>query len=598
MAMVVKNNLAALNTVNTVDKNSNALSDSLKKLSSGMKINGAADDASGYAISERMRTQIRGLGQDIQNSQTGQSLIRVADGAVSSTVEILKTLKERAINAANDTNTDLDRATIQKEITQSLDQIDDNAMVTYNGKYLINGSQGGRVIASAHDCLVTFMSSLKSAKNSATAYDDAIKLASGGLFNDRAELEGRFLADLAGSGGGKGFLREYCGINLDNDDTGAIIGKDAGSEVVYDKDSIVPEKKNPFKDAPTGSTNIRGLTVNWPTNYSGAGGTAVQDIAKRIAGALDSQWLENTISLIDESYNLTFEDYSTRVTTMDVVFENDPGSGTLAYVSTGMPMELTVNMAYANNMRWDNPSGDTQDSVAGYLDRTIAHEMVHALMFSNFPSMMNNSTLPLYVIEGTAELVHGVDDDRETTIMNLANSVSDMRDTLSGANDNNGDYVYAGGYMLLRYLAKQSADAPPLPTMSFQTGTKANQTVQIGFGDMRATALGLRSADGRYDISVETRAKAVSSLKMFDLAVSKALKQQTYIGSVHSRLDYTTANLVTANENTAAAESVIRDADMAREYTNYAKHNVLTQSAQSMLAQANQNSSSVLSLLQ
>ena len=132
--MVVKNNMSAINTLNTLNKNHGALSKSLQKVSSGMKINSAADDASGYAISERMRVQIRSLDQDNKNTQNGSALMKVAEGAVQSTVDILKTLKEKVINAANDTNTDSDRAQIQKELDQSIDQINDNANVTYNGK--------------------------------------------------------------------------------------------------------------------------------------------------------------------------------------------------------------------------------------------------------------------------------------------------------------------------------------------------------------------------------------------------------------------------------------------------------------------------------
>jgi len=141
MAMVVKNNMSAVRTLNTLNTNQSNLTKSLAKVSSGMKINSAADDASGYAISERMRVQIRSLDQANQNTQNGSSMMKTAEGAVSSTVEILKTLKEKVINAANDTNTDSDRQTIQKELNQSIDQIDDNANVTFNGKYLVDGSK-------------------------------------------------------------------------------------------------------------------------------------------------------------------------------------------------------------------------------------------------------------------------------------------------------------------------------------------------------------------------------------------------------------------------------------------------------------------------
>ena len=115
--------------------------------------------------------------------------------------------------------------------------------------------------------------------------------------------------------------------------------------------------------------------------------------------------------------------------------------------------------------------------------------------------------------------------------------------------------------------------------------------------DMRAVALGLQGTDGA-TLSVGTQEKANAAINVLDSAIQKALDQQTTIGSIQSRLEYTASNLTTASENVQSAESVIRDADMAKEMTEYTKNNVLMQAAQSMLAQANQNSSNVLSLLQ
>ena len=130
-----------------------------------------------------------------------------------------------------------------------------------------------------------------------------------------------------------------------------------------------------------------------------------------------------------------------------------------------------------------------------------------------------------------------------------------------------------------------------------QIGTKAGQSINVGLTDMKAHALGLQGTDGK-TISVATQEKANAAINAFDSAIQKALDQQTTIGSIESRLEYTQANLTTASENVTAAESVIRDADMAKEMTEYTKNNVLMQAAQSMLAQANQSSSNVLSLLQ
>ena len=114
---------------------------------------------------------------------------------------------------------------------------------------------------------------------------------------------------------------------------------------------------------------------------------------------------------------------------------------------------------------------------------------------------------------------------------------------------------------------------------------------------MRAQALGLQGAKGN-TLNVSTQKNANAAINVLDNAIQKALDQQTTIGAIESRLDYTSTNLTTAAENVTASESTIRDADMAKEMTEYTKNNVLLQAAQSMLAQANQNSSSVLSLLQ
>ena len=126
---------------------------------------------------------------------------------------------------------------------------------------------------------------------------------------------------------------------------------------------------------------------------------------------------------------------------------------------------------------------------------------------------------------------------------------------------------------------------------------KSNQAIKVGLTDMRAEALGLQAKDGT-TLNISTKDYANAAINVLDNAVQKALDQQTTIGAVQSRLEYTSSNLTTASENVQSSESTIRDADMAKEMTNYTKNNVLMQAAQAMLSQANQSSSSVLSLLQ
>ena len=133
--------------------------------------------------------------------------------------------------------------------------------------------------------------------------------------------------------------------------------------------------------------------------------------------------------------------------------------------------------------------------------------------------------------------------------------------------------------------------------LTFQIGAASNQAITVGLDDMRAESLGLKGSDGT-KVSVISQDKANAAIAAFDNALQHALDVQTTIGAIEARLEYTSSNLTTSSENVQSAESTIRDADMAKEMTDYTKNNVLLQAAQSMLAQANQNSSAVLSLLQ
>ena len=441
MSMVVKNNMSAVNTLNILNKNSSALSKSLQKVSSGMKINGAADDASGYAISERMRVQIRGLDQANQNTQNGNSMMKVAEGAVSSTVDILKTLKEKVINAANDTNTDADRATIQKELDQSIDQINDNANVTYNGKYLVDGSHNSHVDATTSSMTNESLASTTKGSSAFSVMQD----------------------------------RNGNSLNINSLDTVTISFVREGK--TYSTSMQATASLNELLTQANTIKDAKGNAINAFTAKVKEGSY----IGKDIAG--------DTVATADEKNALTI---------------TAAGTGVTKQIS-GVTISVT------------NTKGQVQKSANAVLDN-----------FSESIRAQNKS-------------------------------------------DDN--------------------------AISLQVGTKANQSIRVGLTDMRAEALGLQASTGQ-TIQIGTQAQANAAINVLDNAVQKALDQQTTIGSVQSRLSYTSTNLTTASENVQASESTIRDADMAKEMTEYTKNNVLLQAAQSMLAQANQSSSSVLSLLQ
>lgn len=141
MSVTIKTNMDAVRTFNLMDANHTLAHKHLMKVSTGMKVRDAQDDASAYAISERMRVRIRALDQAYSNTQNGSNMMKTAEGAVSNIIDTLKTLKEKAIAAANDSNSDEDRRLMQKEFDQLVDQIDEDALITFNNKYLIDGTR-------------------------------------------------------------------------------------------------------------------------------------------------------------------------------------------------------------------------------------------------------------------------------------------------------------------------------------------------------------------------------------------------------------------------------------------------------------------------
>ena len=139
--MRINTNLNAMTALNSATKNTALAGSSMEKLSSGLKINKAADNATGLAISEKMRSQIRGLDQASQNTQDGISVVQTAEGAIEEVGNIVQRMRELAVQGANETNTGSDRAKISEELTQLHEEIDRIAESTqFNGKDLLNGT--------------------------------------------------------------------------------------------------------------------------------------------------------------------------------------------------------------------------------------------------------------------------------------------------------------------------------------------------------------------------------------------------------------------------------------------------------------------------
>ncbi len=448
--------MSALNTLNIMGRNSKALAKSLQQVSSGMKINSAADSPAGYAISERMMVQIASLDQDNQNAKNGQNMLKTAEGAVSSTVNILKTLKEKVIDAANDTNTTFDRKTIQDYLNQAVDQINDNANVTYNGQLLIDGSKN--------------------------------QFISGGV------------------------------------------------TAVYSNQSL--DVKTKFASTLTTLLDRNGNSLNI------ANGDTV------------------TVSFVANGKTITTHFAVSSKTTIANIFEN-------ANKAAGSSGKLTGGVLFASSAK----AGMGEGSYIGVgADATSVFTADGASVLS----ISSNGRGLAHNIAGFTISVSGKDGNIKKSVNSVLDAWQENIVAQNKSNDN---------------------------SITLQIGTKSNQAIRVGLGDMRAYALGLQGLDiqngksGLKTIDVTTRQSANAAINVFDNAINIALKEQTQIGSVENRLDYTQDNLTTASENVQASESTIRDVNMAKAMTEYTKNNVLLQASQAMLAQANQSSQNVLQLL-
>ena len=614
MAMVAKNNMTAINTLNTLNKNSSALSKSLQKVSSGMKINSAADDASGYAISERMRVQIRSLDQANQNTQNGSSMMKVAEGAVSSTVEILKTLKEKAVNAANDSNTDSDRQTIQKELDQSIDQINDNANVTFNGKYLVDGSKN--TIGNATYTALSNQS-LKEGTTGDTALTDLASRS-----GDSLEIHSTDKVTVSYVQAGKTHTTTFqvgykdgnddkihtlqdifnaaedidktstIFANASNDSILAAQGKSATeiADIKRDTAEAVGLKKN-YDDAVADEEKKAKALSDSITSLKAA-------VEKFNAGAADDEKLKN----IDWESGDDFDKLASFSKAMAGAatpnkFSIDTAGGKAAFdaVKTALTAYNGVTLTATNtaqdktalDVRTGGATKTTDEKKALYTDDK--KKLAQA-------NLLTGKTVGLAASNDTVDTASGKD------AITITANTAGVGGQISGFNisitDSKGNVKKSANAALdafeetIRAQNKSDDNA-----ISLQVGAKANQSIKVGLTDMRAEALGLQGADGT-KLNISTQTKANAAINVLDNAIQKALDQQTTIGSVESRLEYTSTNLTTASENVQASESTIRDADMAKEMTNYTKNNVLLQAAQSMLAQANQSSSNVRSLLQ
>ena len=389
---------------------------------------------------------------------------------------------------------------------------------------------------SQQEVIKKFMAALDTTSLSGTAaLDAAVKACSN--FTGMQALINQMINDCNTAGSADNFLKNYCGIILDNEDTGAITGSDMGGSTVKNAEDVVPESG--AASYPSGTSFTKGgLTVIIPAK------STLTKAQQTVVQGLYSWWIEESLNLIEESYGYSFKNSDATVKTITLQFENKPSSATLAYVNgkftstNGSPFQassltLTVNMGRFNNLLASDVNGQGSNTGTYYLDRTMAHELTHAIMMAK---INNDNKLPQFIIEGMAELTHGIDDVREDLIKNLAGNSSNLNSALNVNNTGTGEEsVYAAGYMLLHYLAKQAADdssgdlVEKVISSTNSTITEAGTyTIAEGFsGTIKIKTTDAVTIDGKganfSDVSIVTSSTS-ADLKIKDLNITSSLE--------------------------------------------------------------------------
>jgi flagellin len=538
MSLVVNTNIQSLNAQRNLNTSQTALSQSLQRLSSGLRINSAKDDAAGLSISSRMTTQINGLNQAARNANDGISLSQTAEGSLVEVTNNLQRIRELAVQSANATNSASDRQALDAEVQQRIAEINRIAsQTTFNGLKILDGTFGDAAFQVGSNVGETITVGLSTSMKTSDI---------GAFVNDAGSATVAITADTPTGGT---FTLSADGTDYTGVDNTAINGSNvtinntavkasgsfAGPDTTYQGGSSAYAKA-----AAINASGIAGVTAtatNSKTFTAVAGGLLVDSTAADDNGTAGTNSYKLTINgqdVLSSSGDVTIDDAVTAINQ----FKNDTGvtavkttAGNLQLVASDgrdIAVKETMSVGNADDGTDSNDSTATAGSLASVF-----------------------STLTQSTAGGTA----GAD---------ATNAAADR--------------FYRGDITL------SSASSVAISAGQTIIGFQNTDTVLNAQGSL--TALSVSDVDGANDaiLSVDSALKAVSDLR-------------SNFGAIQNRFESTIANIQTGVENITASRSRIMDADFAAETASLSRNQILQQAGTAMLAQANQLPQNVLSLL-
>ena len=634
----VQHNMNALNAYNKLNANVAGMKKSSEKLSSGYRINRAGDDAAGLAISEKMRSQIRGLNQAVRNSQDGINMIQTFEGAAQETHSILQRMKELATESANGTYDNATaRAAIQLEFDQLNDELNQIADTDFNGTIVLNGG----VMSDGLEAVNNEFNYKTRAEQEAAAKEANEKLlASAEDFCGDDDGVGAILDNSAYGKKDADVIWNALGIKPTSTDTAnpdeitLSFGYDGSKWVatgVYDKegkaidvsedalkalsDLIVPVDTNTAGATGAGGFKIKGTSLNLvfdtddvqkydtasikvqninsnnraPANAGiaeGDAGASGITWGTPDAGSTDGGQITVEMLIKDEDMTAEMKEILDNLKTQDFGFDYGKG-GTITWEDltdlaekTGVTAggEFSFN---GNKLQFTAKGGEAVDILEFKFTGFDADLEVDGNTFNvNFDSYA--------YIDDTQLKAQSTETTAKPTV--------DMFDKAAASGGVSESDAFKHSTAILTYAED----------ITLQTGARSKDAVNFTFlynkadmGDLEANLNISARKEGlnTENLKLSNQSDANDAIDQIDKAINKVSMVRASFGAIQNRLEHKITNLTTTSENLTEAESSIRDTDMASEMMNYTKFNILQQAAQSMLAQANQQPQSILQLL-
>ena len=654
MANAINTNVLSLNAQRQLGKSQEASSQAMERLSSGLRINGAKDDAAGLAISTGMQSQIRGINQGVRNANDGISMAQTAEGSMSEMTNILQRMRELSVQSANGTNTSENRGSIQKEVDQLYSELDRIADTTqFNGLNLLDGSAESTTLQIGANSGETLTFSI----DGVTTQDLNLNAVSG-----LGEVNG---GRVSGTSTQEGDVA-INGVDLGASGTTA----KSAAEAVNAKQGLTGVKASAY-NVVEGSAAIDGITTGDMTIDGGNGAVTidatisarnlVETINRDVGGITASLNNEGGLVLSNDTgkdivigsvsdkgdaarIGLTEDTYkgSIALTSTDGE-EINITSGTGATASSDAVQDFGFNEGTGSDVITGGKIDPSKGSITGNdevringvklgaVDGTSAADKAFAIneissqtgvsamaktevtYSANIDELASGGSDALTINGASVELGDATSLDDVVSSINSAGlqgvvatankdtgqliltsqSGSDIK--VESSTEGLGEDVAADGGQVTGgklTLTGQGGKDVIVSSQAINEGDRQSALDKLGMTDQ-----GGSSASIGVGLSVTTAENATNSIDRIDDALNKISDSRANLGAIQNRLGSTISNLQNISQNTSAANSRIRDADYATETSNMSKAQILQQAGTSMLAQANASSKSVLSLL-